>query len=720
MSENPKEKLAVLFVEDDDADAFLLSEMICVDDVALTRARTSREAVEKLTTTKFDCVIADLNLPDTRGVATIDYLNNHTTDTALIVLTGDERAGIDLDTLRHGAQDHLPKQDVTSALLSRSIRCAIERMEFQKSHKRRDRSTQDLLSKLVDGVLIVDRDGDIEFANDAAAAMLGHKEPSDVVGTPLALPIVDGERTDVTLHPKSGPELIAEMRVAKGEWLDKPVSIVLLRDITERKSQEQTAQYVARHDPLTGLANRREFIANLERALSLSNRTGRDVAVLFVDLDRFKDVNDAFGHAAGDKLLADCAGRLTAAARRHDVIGRLGGDEFVILLEDLVGMENAVTAAERIRLALAKPYVVGTKRVTCTASIGVTRVDAANTNIEPEQLLDQADLAMYNAKHRGRDTVCIFTNEMRDSRSTRVHLGIDVSRAVEQDELRLLYQPIVSMANGATVGVEALVRWERGGQLISPAQFIPVAEKTGTIVQIGRWALNTALEQCASWRTAFPAAREWRLHVNISAAEIADDDFVDAVANALERSGVPPRHVCLELTESAVIHDPTTVRTRLRDLSDRVGVSIAIDDFGTSYSSLTNLKLLPVDCLKIDRSFITSVTTDPTDMTIVRGIRHMANDLGLALIAEGVETIEQYFTLLAMGCDQAQGYLFSRPIPPETLTERLAVDDICFAPRPNADHEMGGDSVPPTHDSDQQTTHALKAAQDGPDVDIDM
>jgi diguanylate cyclase (GGDEF)-like protein len=434
----------------------------------------------------------------------------------------------------------------------------------------------------------------------------------------------------------------------------------------EPGEQEELVHRVL-HDPLTDLPNRTLFLDRLELALARLRRHRASIAVLFIDLDNFKVVNDSLGHGAGDELLVALARRLCEAMRPSDTIARFGGDEFVLLCEDIVEARDAMVVGQRIVDATTHPFQLAGREMFVTASVGVAL--ALDGDATPETLLRDADAAMYRAKERGPGRVELFDQALRTRILERLELEHGLRRAVKRGELRLYYQPEVTLADNRVTGVEALVRWdhpERG--LLEPAQFVGIAEETGLIVEIGNWVIEEACRQAAEWR-----GRGWDLEmgVNVSARQLMQPDIVEVVRGALERNGLPPSGLCLEITESSVMRDPEAVLATLT-LIKELGVKVALDDFGVGFSSLAQLKeLLPLHALKVDRSFISGLGDDARNSAIVAAVVVMANTLGVTAIAEGVETEIQVSEARALGCDVSQGYFFTEPRPADVISELL-------------------------------------------------
>jgi len=439
-----------------------------------------------------------------------------------------------------------------------------------------------------------------------------------------------------------------------------PIISCIVRDLSEQKHFEARLAHQALHDPLTGLPNRVMLTDRLDQALARVRRHSRMCGVLFVDLDRFKSVNDTLGHTVGDQLLIEAATRIQAAVRETDTVARLGGDEFVVVCEDIEGVHHATDLAQRIINALQIPFSFGDDDTHVSASIGLAL--SADGNVSADAILANADMAMYRAKENGRSRYELFDEAMQQWVTTQVALETALRQAVARSELHLVYQPIIATETGRIRGFEALVRWERPGVgLVPPDDFIPTAEETGLIVEIGAWVLEEACRQAASWGRQWPD-RRLGIAVNVSGRQLLGGDFLDVVAGALSRTGLDPTMLTLELTESTLIDDAVTVQALLRELRG-LGINLSLDDFGTGYSSLTYLRAFPINIVKIDKSFVRTIGTERQDTAIVAAVLALAKNLDLSVVAEGVENEEQLAVLLHLQCPFVQGYLFSRPMP---------------------------------------------------------
>jgi len=434
--------------------------------------------------------------------------------------------------------------------------------------------------------------------------------------------------------------------------------------LTDARTVE--AMEEAFHDSLTGLPNRALFLDRLQHALDVAARRRTELCVLFVDLDRFKAVNDSIGHAAGDELLRTAAERLSDCTRAADTAARFGGDEFAVLLEDDGRGLQPDAVADRIIAAMRRPFEVEGKEVFIGATVGIAH--AHDASLGPDELLRNADLAMYRAKKAGGNRAATYATEMRTALLARIELEADLRHALERDELSLVYQPVVELESGRTVGVEALARWAHPTRgMIPPLTFIPVAEEIGVIGAIGRWVLREACRQLAAWRRLAPSLV---LNVNLSAVQLRDDRFAADVEQALRANDLPGQALTLEITESMLLSGDEDTAARLRRLK-ALGLSIAVDDFGTGYSSLSYLKQFPVDALKIDKTFVDTVARSTADSTLARTIVELGRGMRLETIAEGIETVEQLERLRMLDCELGQGYHFSVPLAGAELTAYL-------------------------------------------------
>jgi len=469
------------------------------------------------------------------------------------------------------------------------------------------------------------------------------------------------KRKDGSLYP-------VEVRLQFSSIETPPVFVAVISDITERRQAQERLNYLAFNDTLTGLPNRLLLLDRILQAMLESERHERLVAILYLDLDRFKLVNDTLGHDAGDQLLRSVAGRLSDCVRPGDTVARLGGDEFTVVLANVAHVDDVGRVAQKVLDVFAAPFLLAGQEVFVSSSIGISLYPLDDTNLET--LLKNADVAMYHAKDSGRNTFQFYTPELNARTARRLGLETALRHAIERNEFLLHYQPQVDLASGKVTGMEALIRWQRPETgLVSPLEFIPLAEDTGLIVPIGEWVLHTACAQNHAWQEAgLPALR---MSVNIAARQFQQQNLAEVVARVLKKTGLDPRWLMLEITESTVMRDAGAAIETLQQIG-AMGVGLSVDDFGTGYSSLSYLKRFPLDCLKIDKSFIDDITTNPDDAAIATAIISMAGSLKIKVVAEGVETLAQLNFLRARGCDAMQGYYFSKPLPAAALASMLA------------------------------------------------
>jgi diguanylate cyclase (GGDEF)-like protein/PAS domain S-box-containing protein len=576
-------------------------------------------------------------------------------------------------------------------LFAAIIRDITERKRSEEALRRLSRQNEMVLNSAGEGIFGLDLQGKTTFINPAAAHMTGW-DIEELLGQRLH-DFLHHSRSDGTPYPKEECPIYAAFKTGATlsrdnevfwrkdgthfsvEYVSTPIiegdkilgAVVTFKDITERKALEQKLQYQAFHDPLTDLPNRALFIDRLEHALTRADRLETKVAVLFTDLDNFKVVNDSLGHKAGDQLLIAVADRLKTCLRPEDTVARLGGDEFTILLEGVAGVSDAAEVAERIAEELQPPFVLEAQEVFATTSTGIAISSSAQE--QPTDLLRHADLAMYRAKSKGKACFEMFEPSMSIDALERLELETELRRALGREEFRVYYQPEILLERGEIVGMEALVRWEHPERgLLLPQEFLSIAEESNLILSIGQWVLKEACNQLRTWQEQYPSTAPLVIGVNLSTREFFQPSLI---AEILRETGVDPQSLQLEITEGAVAYNHAqNANNMLRDLK-ALGVQLAIDDFGMGYSSLSYLKRFPVNVLKIDRSFVRELGKDLKDTKIVAAIIHLARALDLKVIAEGVETAEQVEQLRKMGCDLAQGYYFSEPLPSEAVSALL-------------------------------------------------
>jgi diguanylate cyclase (GGDEF)-like protein/PAS domain S-box-containing protein len=562
------------------------------------------------------------------------------------------------------------------------------RLVLERHSERRLRA---LVEHSSDVITVVDSELNVTWQSPSIAQLLGHDpeqllgaritglvHPEDVADLEHALASTNGTVTlSARFHHTGGDwrhlEAIAENRLA-----DPAVggTVLSMRDVTARKALELELRHQAFHDSLTGLANRALFEDRLVHALALARRNHEPVAVLFLDLDDFKTINDSLGHEAGDELLRAVALRIAGVVRAADTAARLGGDEFAVLAETLEDEEEARTVAARLLEAIALPFEVDGRELRVSASVGLAWSDGS---VGVKELMRDADTAMYAAKDSGKNTAQVFETGMHRRVLDRLELTGELQQALEQEQFELDYQPVINLQTGEIYGAEALVRWAhpQGGR-IAPNEFIPLAEETGVIVPLGAWILRAACEQISRWNRELPHRPPVTIGINVSTRQLHDPRFPEIVGDVLADTGVPPSSPALEITESLLPEDGAAVIDQLAQL-EALGVHIVVDDFGTAYSALSRLHHFPIDTVKIDRSFISGIEHDSGKAQLVQGIVNLAESLNLVVVAEGIEEPGQAEQLRAMRAHYGQGYLFSRPVAPQQMFALLQDPDALAA-----------------------------------------
>lgn len=559
--------------------------------------------------------------------------------------------------------------------------------EAEARHREAERRYRSIFENTVEGIFQSTPGDRYITVNPALSRMYGYDCPEELIRSISNISTqlyVDPGRRAALLEriEKDGVVTNYESQVYRRDrsviWVSENVRAVkgrdgklqcyegTVEDITKRKLQEAVAQYQSTHDPLTGLLNRSALSRRLENALA-QRAPGQYVAVLYVDVDQFKYVNDSLGHQAGDQYLRIVASRLCSCLRDTDSVARQGGDEFILLLDQLASREEAAAIAQNILTHVAQPWRISDSDVHATCSIGISI--APSDAIDADTMLRHADAAMFRAKALGRNNYRYFTANLNNDAGSRLDWISRLRNALSEGEFLLHYQPKIGVLSGRIVGIEALLRWRTSdGTMIPPGDFIPLAEEIGLIVPIGDWVLKTACQANRAWQKA--GYRPVPVSVNISAIQLERDDLVAKVISVLEQTGLAPQYLELEITESALMNDVDQSIATLERLR-ALGVRTSVDDFGTGYSSLAQLKRFPVDTLKIDQSFIRNITTDRGNAGIVQAVISLAHTLGLIVVAEGVETPEEYRHLSSRGCDQIQGYYTGRPVPADQLVELL-------------------------------------------------
>ena len=676
-----------------------LSEVVRLHGYQVTEALGGKAALEMLDCREFDVVLLDLIMPDVSGHDVLEFATARKLRAQFIVVSGDSSFDGVKNALTCGASEFVKKPYEAAELIA-ALERALSRRRLEKSNQlmeERLKESEELHRFIVnnspDLVYMLDRNGCFEFLNNRVESLLGYrtdelkgKHYSELIfeeDLEAARNLFNERRTgtratrNVELRVRSRRarsvdrafqtqtvwmELTAQGRYDPPDERTRENFVGTYgtaRDISERKEAEQVINFQAYHDLLTHLPNRALLKDRLSLAITQAQRNKRRLAVMFLDLDRFKIVNDTLGHTMGDRLLKAVANRLQGCLRGGDTLSRFGGDEFTLLLPEVRTRDDVVVIASKILDKLAAPFVIDGHELFVGASIGIAMYPEAGDSVEA--LIQSADIAMYHVKGRGKNGYQFFSDDMNHKFSTRLSLERELRAALSTGQLRVYYQPQVDLTDGSIVGVEALVRWQhpRHG-LIEPAEFLPVAEETGLITQVDEWVQVHAFAEVAEWRRA--GFGDVRLSVNMSSQQLEQDAFLERFLENLDASGLAADRLKIEITENAIMRDMEVIVPKLRALR-KSGVRIAIDDFGTGYSSLSYLQRFPVNTLKIDRSFVGDIRADLGDASIINAIVAMARGLKLDLIAEGVETRTQLKYLRSQGCREVQGFIFSRPIP---------------------------------------------------------
>ena len=678
-----------LLIEDNPGDARLLREMFNEQgsrNTELTIVRSMAEAERHLSAHAVDIVLLDLGLPDAQGVAAVRRAHAAAPRTPLVVLTGLDDESLAAQALQEGAQDYIVKSQIdtygTTRGLLRSLRYAVGRKILEDALFEEKERAQVTLNSIGDAVACTDAAGKLTFLNLVAEKLTGWTW-QEAAGLPMpeVFRILDTTNREVIPNPMDravrGDQTVhlpANSILVRRDGFEIPIedsvapihdgegraagAVIVFRDVSVARAMALQMTHSAEHDFLTGLPNRMLLNDRISQAIVLASRHNRHVAVLFLDLDGFKHINDFLGHPVGDKLLQSIATRLVDCVRASDTVSRQGGDEFVVLLSEVELSEDAAITARRMLHAVSQPHSIDQHDLHVTTSIGVSVYP--EDGLDAETLIKNADTAMYQAKESGRQSFQFFKPAMNARAVERQSIEEGLRRALERQEFVLYYQPKVDLMSGAINGAEALIRWihpTRG--LIPPMDFIPIAEDCGLILSIGAWALREACAQSRAWtKGGLPAVT---MAVNVSAIEFRDKNFLNRLFEVINETGLDPRLLELELTESVLMKHAASTAVILQSLRE-AGIRLAIDDFGTGYSSLSYLRKFPVDAVKIDQTFIRQISADD-DTTIVKAVIGMARGLKLRVIAEGVETPEELAFLRAYRCDEAQGYYFSRPVP---------------------------------------------------------
>jgi diguanylate cyclase (GGDEF)-like protein/PAS domain S-box-containing protein len=648
------------------------------------------EGLARLSKGGIDAVLLELSLPDSHGLETFDKLFNSVPEIPILIL-GNGNEALAKEAVGRGAQDYLLAGHLDSYSLPRALHSAIERKAVEDALYFEKERAVVTLNSIGDAVLCTGISGNITYLNLVAEAMTGWRR-EEATGKPLAevFRIIDGDTRKTARDPM-------EMAVEENRTVGLTVNCILIRrdgmesaiedsaapihdragrvigavivfhDVTAARAMSVRMTHSAEHDIVTNLPNRLLLNDRISQSITLARRRNKSLAVVFLDLDHFKNINDSLGHAVGDRLLQSVSKRLLASVRGSDTVSRQGGDEFAILLSEISHPEDAATSAKKILLSLDAAHSIAGQDLHVDGSIGISIYPGDGE--DAETLIKNADTAMYHAKENGRNNFQFFKADMNLKAVERQTLEGSLRGALEREEFVLHYQPKVNLDTGEITGVEALIRWrhpDRG--LLPPTQFVPIAEDCGLILPIGRWVLREACRQARGWQEAGLPFN--RISVNVSAAEFRAKTFLAEVSASLKETGLEARYLDLELTESALMLRAESSAAILHSLK-AMGVHLAVDDFGTGYSSLSYLQRFPIDILKIDKSFVHQITGDLDDSPIVGAIINMGKSLKQRVIAEGVETEQQLAFLQGQHCLEGQGYLFSQPLPAAQLAHLL-------------------------------------------------
>jgi diguanylate cyclase (GGDEF)-like protein/PAS domain S-box-containing protein len=679
--------LRVLCVDDCEDDVLLVIEALSAGGFMPEYRRVCTLAgLETELLQPWDLVISDYSMPQLNGLQVLEVVRQRMPELPFVLVSGAVGQDTAVAAMKSGAGDYIMKDDLTR--LVPAVRRELADAGGRRARRLAEanlRASETLLNSIVntaaDGIIVIDDSGMLEFVNAAVERMFGWK-PLELIGRnfdsllmarsqaggePMRRVLTAGVGREVRAQRKDGSVFPIELTLGEMRIDGRIKHACIMRDVTDRKCAEERIHQLAHYDKLTGLPNRALFSQLLEQALAEAKYSKKQVAVLFIDLDRFKLINDSLSHDSGDAVLKQVARRLTDSQFKRNTIARFGGDEFVVLMRDCQIPTDAAEAAQHLLTAIAQPLLLEGQEYHLTASIGISAYP--NDGENAQTILKNADIAMYRAKEHGKNNYQFYSAQMNLHSFERLVLERFLRHALDQDEFRVFYQPKIDLVSGRITGMEALLRWFHPAMgMISPVKFIPLAEETGLIVPIGAWVLKAACKQNKIW--ADQGLPPLRVAVNLSARQFAQDDLHSTILNVLEETGLAPELLELEITESVTMDNPEHAAALLRKLK-ALGIKLAIDDFGTGYSSLSYLKRFPIDNVKIDRSFIKDIPHDEDDVAITQAVIAMAHSLGLKVIAEGVESGEHVTFLRAHGCEEAQGYLFGAPMAADDFSRLI-------------------------------------------------
>ena len=702
----------ILVVDDEPRLVSSLASLLRGCGYDVTEANGGKHACELIATQQFDLALLDLRMPAVDGFAVMAYLENQQPECGSIVISGESSFTAVSRALRRGALDYIRKPFDPEELIA-TVKGVVGKQSLLKAHEyiqvRLEKSEalhRYIVNSSPDIVFMLDAEGHFCFINSKVESLLGYKpvelcgrhfrhilDDRDVARGIYALNApdisADNPRTleirlktrgsrratrhfEITAFPIDPQSWTHNSRTQGGGSGQNASYYGTARDVTERKEAEAFINFQAYHDLLTRLPNRALFKDRLELAITHARRERQKLAVMFLDLDRFKVINDTLGHAMGDRLLQAVTQRLESCLRKGDTLSRFGGDEFTLLLPSIHSNEDASQIARKLIKTLKAPFVLGEHEVFVGVSIGISIYPEAGDTMD--QLIQNADIAMYNVKARGKDSYRFFSESMSVDSTNRLHLERDLRLALERGELRVFYQPQVCAATDRIVGLEALVRWqhpERG--LLYPRDFLGLAEETKLISRLSEQVLDQACRDVGQWIRA--GHQDLRLAVNLSPVEVEHPRFVETLMDRVNANRFPPGNLEIEITENVIMNDLEQISQKLRELAD-LGVRIAIDDFGTGYSSLNYLHRLPIHTLKVDQSFVKAIRSGVDDACIVNAIIAMAHGLKLEIVAEGVETDKQLEYLRTLGCHQVQGFFYGPAQPATDISKLLALTTV--------------------------------------------
>ena len=701
------EKRTILIVDDEARFRSAYRELLAGPGRQIEECSCGRDALRRLDRRDIDVVVLDLRLPDIGGIEIMDWLTRNRVATSVIVFSADESIDSAIMALRQGAFEFIRKQ-CDPADLIQSVDRALRQRRLEQEHglmtarlEQSERLHRFLVEQSPDLIYTLDNQGCFVFVNGRVESLLGYTR-DELLGQHFSVIVHEddieqarfafgerriGERAttnfEVRLRNKQNSirsfdnRLIVAILSSQGIYKtgSEPAQQHFIgtsgvaRDITERKRAEETIAFQAFHDLLTGLPNRTLFLDRLELSITQARRRNQRLGVMFLDIDRFKLINDTYGHPEGDRLLKEFSARVRHCLRSGDTLARQGGDEFTVLLPDIASADDVAVIAKKMLAELKRPFTVAERDFYATVSIGIAVYPEDGES--PDELIRNADIAMYQTKAQGKDGFLEFRPAMNTTHVERISLENDLRLAIKEgNQFELHFQPQINLRQGRIIGVEALIRWRHPTQgLVAPDAFIPLAEETGMIVAISNWVLEAACCRLAELRAK--GFLDLRMGINLSPREFERSDLLERIATPLNQHGLPPAAIDIEITESLLMKDAESVIAKVRQLR-RTGMGISIDDFGTRYSSLNYLRRFSVSSIKIDQSFVRDIGLGHGSDAIVHAIVGIARSFGLHVLAEGVENETQRAALLALGCDEMQGYLFSQPLPADQLDAFLA------------------------------------------------